>query len=232
MLGKEVHNFKFFLAGITSVRTRQPSSALEPPLRTGQPSAARAQPPEETPLAISTHAAVRQQAVTAAALQDVPGKWKKMKLLQRHVSSDEEPLEAPSVKRRNSQVMSVLATTVQLVRAKKERVMHGGFSFATTPAAASAASSSSSDQSSGSGSGGGETVAWMYETGSLDLDVSICVVFWGARHLHTEQRANQAKPRAKPTKTDTKSEGLHCPQARAGRQNTQPEVGSGEHLTI
>ena len=77
VLGKEVHSFKFFLAGITSVRTRQPSSALEPPLRAGQPSAARAQPPEETPLAISTHAAVRQQAVTAAALQDVPGKWKK-----------------------------------------------------------------------------------------------------------------------------------------------------------
>ena len=33
VLGKEVHSFKFFLAGVTSVRTRQPSAAREPSLQ-------------------------------------------------------------------------------------------------------------------------------------------------------------------------------------------------------
>ena len=125
VLGKEVHSFKLFLAGVTSVRTRQPSSALKPSLTAGQPSAARAQPPEATPLAMSTRATVRQQAqaVTAAALQDVPGKWKNLKILERHVSSDDEPLEAPSDKRRKmlSDTMSHLRGAISEAAVNKKR---------------------------------------------------------------------------------------------------------------
>jgi hypothetical protein len=123
VLGKEVHIFKFFLAGVTSVRTRQPSAAREPSLTAGQPSAARAQPREATPLAMSTRATVRQRAVTDAALQYVPGKWENLNLLKRHASSDDEPLEdPPRVKRRKmlSDTMAHLRGAISEAAANKK----------------------------------------------------------------------------------------------------------------